>query len=148
MADFKVTECKDYDVVKELFVEYSKIKGAEGCFVSFDKEISDLGAFYAGGAILVGYEDDAPVACIAVKKIDDEKCEGKRLFIKPEHRGKGYARVMLNTMLSKAKELGFKKLVFTTKPEVMAIGYGLYKRMGFNEDAFEDGVAHMSMELN
>ncbi|MBQ4293672.1 MAG: DUF2225 domain-containing protein, partial [Lachnospiraceae bacterium] len=33
-------------------------------------------------------------------------------------------------MTDKASELGFKEVVFTTKPEVMSVGYGLYKRMG------------------
>ncbi len=144
---FKVKESKDYEVIKDLFKEYSQIKGAEGCFVSFDKEISDLGGFYAGGAILLGFEDDAPVACIAIRKMDNNKCEGKRLFIKPEYRGKGYARRMMNAMLEEAKKLGFKELVFTTRPEVMSIGYGLYKRMGFEELKYEDGVALMRMIL-
>ena len=144
---FKVKESKDYEVIKDLFKEYSKIKGAEGCFVSFDKEISDLGGFYAGGAILLGFEDEIPIACIAIRKMDNNKCEGKRLFIKPEYRGKGYARKMMNAMLEEAKKLGFKELVFTTRPEVMAIGYGLYKRMGFEELKCEDGVASMRMIL-
>ena len=144
---FKVKESKDYEVIKDLFKEYSQIKGAEGCFVSFDKEISDLGGFYAGGAILLGFEDEIPVACIAIRKMDNNKCEGKRLFIKPEYRGKGYARKMMNAMLEEAKKLGFKELVFTTRPEVMAIGYGLYKRMGFEELKCEDGVASMRMIL-
>jgi GNAT superfamily N-acetyltransferase len=144
---FKINESKDYEVIKDLFKEYSQIKGAEGCFVSFEKELSDLGGFYAGGAILLGYEDEVPVACIAIRKIDDDKCEGKRLFIKPEYRGKGYARKMMNAMLEEAKKLGYKELCFTTRPEVMAIGYGLYKRMGFEELKCEDGVAYMRMVL-
>lgn len=144
---FKVKESKDYEVIKDLFKEYSQIKGAEGCFVSFDKEISDLGGFYTGGAILLGFEDEIPIACIAIRKMDNNKCEGKRLFIKPEYRGKGYARKMMNAMLEEAKKLGFKELVFTTRPEVMAIGYGLYKRMGFEELKYEDGVASMRMIL-
>lgn len=95
----------------------------ESCFVSFDKELNDLPGFYSGGAIIVGYEEDKPIACVAIKKISDETCEGKRLFIRPEYRGKGYARIMLKAMTDKAFELGFKELIFTTKPEVMRIGY-------------------------
>ena len=64
---FEVKECKDTDVVKVLFQEYSQIKGAESCFVSFDKELNDLDTFYKGGALLVGYEEEKPVACIAIK---------------------------------------------------------------------------------
>ena len=109
MSEFNVGVCKDNEVIKEIFKEYSQIKGAESCFVSFDKELADLDGYYKGGALLLGSEDGTPVGSIAIRKIDDDICEAKRLFIKPEFRGKGYARVMLNTMLDKAKELGFRK---------------------------------------
>ncbi len=147
MGTFEVKDSNDTEVVKELFKESSQIKGAESCFVSFDKELADLEGFYSGGALLVGYEDNAPVACIAIKKIDEKICEAKRLFIKPEYRGKGYARIMLNTMLDKARTLGFKEVTFTTKPAVMQIGYGLYKRMGFEETAEDNGTVSMRMAL-
>ncbi len=144
---FEVKECLDTEIIKELFIEYSHIEGAESCFVSFDTELNDLAGFYKGGVLLAGYEDEVPVSCIAVKKIDNDVCEAKRLFIKPESRGKGYARIMLNSMLDKAKDLGFKKVTFTTKPSVMQIGYGLYKRMGFEEVSEKDGIVSMKMEL-
>ena len=147
MANFEVKECNDTEVVKALFKEYSQIKGAESCFVSFDKELADLNAFYSGGALLVGCEENDPVACIAIKKLNGTTCEAKRLFIKPENRGKGYARIMLNTMLEKAKELGFAEVTFTTKPAVMQIGYGLYKRMGFEEIGEENGTVSMRMAV-
>ena len=68
MGTFEVKECNDIEVAKALFIEYSQIKGAEGCFVSFDKELADLNNFYKGGAILVGYENGKPAGCIAIKK--------------------------------------------------------------------------------
>ena len=145
--EFRVKECSDVEVIKSLFVEYSHIKGAESCFVSFDKELNDLEGFYSGGAILVGYEDDEPVACVAFRKISDETCEGKRLFIKPEYRGKGYARIMIKAMTDKASNLGFKEVAFTTKPEVMSVGYGLYQRMGFEQLSEENGIVSMRIDL-
>jgi GNAT superfamily N-acetyltransferase len=145
---FEVKECSETETIKNLFVEYSHIKGAESCFVSFDKELNDLAGYYSGGAILVGYEEDKPVACVAVRKISDETCEGKRLFIKSEYRGKGYARIMIKAMTDKASELGFKEVVFTTKPEVMTVGYGLYKRMGFEELSENNGIVSMRIDLS
>ncbi|MBO6128773.1 MAG: GNAT family N-acetyltransferase [Pseudobutyrivibrio sp.] len=141
-------ECsEDYSTIKDLFVEYSGIKGAEGCFVSFDKELADLKNFYSGGAILLGYEDDAPFGCIAIKKVDDNTCEAKRLYIKPEFRGKGYARIMLNSMIAQARELGYKEVCFTTRPDVMGVAYKLYKRMGFEELGCDKGVVSMRINL-
>ena len=42
MNTFEVKPSTNYDIIKPLFVEYSQIKGAEGCFVSFEKEFSFL----------------------------------------------------------------------------------------------------------
>ena len=137
---FEVKESSDTEIIKELFVEYSHIKGAESCFVSFDKELNDLAGYYSGGSVMVGYEEGKPVACVAIKKISDTTCEGKRLFIKPEYRGKGYARIMIKAMTDKATELGFK--------EVVTVGYGLYKRMGFEELSEENGTVSMKIDLS
>lgn len=144
---FEVKDCSDPEIIKELFIEYSHIKGAESCFVSFDKELNDLAGYYSGGAILVGYEEGTPVACVAIKRISDTTCEGKRLFIKPEYRGRGYARTMINAMIVKASELGFEEVRFTTKPEVMTVGYGLYKRMEFEELSEENGIVSMRIDI-
>ena len=147
MNTFEVKPSTNYDIIKSLFVEYSQIKGAEGCFVSFEKELADLATFYKGGAILVGFEDETPIATIALRKVDDITAEVKRLFIKPEHRGKGYSRKMLDAMFQRAKSLGYKEVMLTTRPEVMPVAYALYQRIGFNQTDFKDGVATMRMVL-
>ena len=143
----EVTRSDDYSVIKNLFIEYSQIKDAEGCFVSFDKELADLKGFYKDGAILVGYEDSEPVGCIAIKKVDKKTCEAKRLFVRPEHRGEGYSRIILNAMIEQGRELGYEEVTFTTKPSVMQTAYELYKRMGFEELGNENGVVSMRMML-
>ena len=145
---FEIRSCDNYSAAKELILEYSKIKGAEECFVSLDKELADLKGFYQDGALLLGYDESMPVATIAIKRIDDNAAEAKRLYIKHEYRGQGYARLMLNAMLDKCRELGFKEVRFTTKPEVMSIGYALYKRMGFEELKNDQGTALMRMILH
>ena len=147
MEAFVVSECNEFEIIRELFLEYSKIKGAESCFVSFGNELDHLESFYSGGALLVGCENDTPVGCIAIRKVDEKTCEAKRLFIKPEYRGKGYARILLESMLSKARELGFAKVSLTTKPSVMPIAYGLYQRMGFCELSEDAGTVRMAKDL-
>lgn len=143
-----IRECDDYEVANNLILEYSKIKGAEACFISLDKELANLKDFYKGGALLLGYDDGKPIATIAIRKINDEQAEAKRLYIKPEYRGKGYARPMLNTMLDKCRALQFKEVRFTTKPEVMSIGYALYNKMGFEELENDGETVLMRMMLD
>ena len=144
---FKVIECEDVEIIKEIFREYSGTKGAESCFVSFEKELSDLNGYYKGGALLLGLEDDTPVGSVAIRKIDKDYCEGKRLYIRPEYRGKGYAKIMLNSMIDKAKELGFREVRFTTKPDVMKVAYAWYKRLGYEELGCSNGVVQMKINL-
>ncbi len=143
----KIRECDDFKAAKNLILEYSKIKGAEACFISLDRELSDLKGFYKEGALRLGYDDVYPIATIAIKKVDDNLAEAKRLYIKPEYRGNGYARPMLNAMLEKCRELKFKEVRFTTKPEVMSIGYALYRKMGFEELGNDNGTVLMRMLL-
>ena len=97
---FAIKDCTDYEVAKQLIREYSEIKGVESCFASLDKELADLGTYYKGGALLIGFEDENPIATIAIKRIDEDTCEAKRLYIKPDYRGKDYARVLMNEMLA------------------------------------------------
>ena len=147
MSEFVVSECNEYGIIRELFLEYSKIKGAESCFVSFGNELDHLESFYSGGALLVGYENGSTVGCIAIRKVDEKTCEAKRLFIKPMYRGKGYARLLLESMLSKARELGLATVSLTTKPSVMPVAYGLYERMGFRELSEDAGTVRMTKDL-
>jgi len=144
---FEIKDCNDYEVAKKLIREYSEIKGAESCFVSLDKELENLSSYYEGGALLIGYENENPIATIAIKRVDEDTCEAKRLYIKPDYRGKGYARSLMNEMLNRSRKLGFKEVTFTTKPAVMTVGYGLYKRMGFEEVNSSDGVVSMRLYL-
>ena len=55
---------------------------------------------------------------------------------------------MLNAMLDKCRKLHFKEVRFTTKPEVMSIGYALYKKMGFEELENNEGTVLMRMMLD
>ena len=46
------------------------------------------------------------------------------------------------------RELQFKEVRFTTKPEVMSIGYALYQKMGFEELENDNGTVLMRMMLD
>ena len=144
---FEFRDCENEKTARDLILEYSQIKGAEACFVSLDRELADLNSYYEGGALLIGYENGEPVSTIAIRKVDDDTAEAKRLYIRPASRGRGYARFMLNAMLDRCRKLGFKEVRFTTNPEVMAIAYALYKRMGFEELDNAEGVVSMRMAL-
>lgn len=144
----EIRDCDNYEAAKELILEYSKIKGAEACFVSLNKELADLEGFYKDGALLLGYDGNKPVATAAIKRTEANKAEAKRLYIKPEYRGLGYARPMINALIDKCRELNIKQARFTTKPEVMSVGYALYKKMGFEELKNDAGTVEMRILID
>ena len=69
----EIRDCDNYEAAKELILEYSKIKGAEACFVSLNKELADLEGFYKDGALLLGYDGNKPVATAAIKRTEANK---------------------------------------------------------------------------
>ena len=143
-----IRKCDNYDEARELFVEYSKLKGAEVCFVSFENELKHLEKIYSLGVILIAKEDDKLIGCIAVKKIEDGVCELKRLFVRECYRGNGYSKQLLEDAIAQAKSLGYKKAVINTIPEIMPVGYQMYLRYGFVENfKDENGIVNLSLAL-
>ena len=81
--------------------------------------------------VVVGYDNDEPVACGAIKEFDSETMEVKRMFTKPEARSKGLASRVLTELENWAVEMGYNKCVLETgKRQVEAVS--LYKKRGYS----------------
>ena len=82
------------------------------------------------GAFLVAYAGGKPIGCGAVRKIDSETAEIKRMYVIPEVRGKGISKRILSALEQEARQLGVRRMVLETgdrQIEAMA----LYTRAGF-----------------
>ena len=91
-----------------------------------------------GGRFLVAYLAGTPVACGTVKRFDDSTGEIKRMYVRPEARGRGVARVVLAELERAARELGYERVVLDTgdrMPEAQA----LYRSSGYTETADYNG---------
>lgn len=79
---------------------------------------------------LVGYEEDRPVACGAIKEFEPGVMEVKRMYTLPEKRGKGIAAQVLAELEKWAAELGYEKCILETgkrQPEAIQ----LYRKSGY-----------------
>lgn len=86
------------------------------------------------GAFVVAYAGDAPVGCGAVRGLDANTAELKRMYVVPEARRLGVGRALLAALEERARALGRTRLVLETgvrQPEALA----LYRRAGFVETA-------------
>lgn len=82
--------------------------------------------------VVVAYVDGQPVACGAFKPYDAATVEIKRMFVRPELRGKGLARQVLRELESWAQELGFSQAVLETgRKQIEAMG--LYQKNGYHQ---------------
>jgi len=80
--------------------------------------------------VIIAYNDDLPAGCGCFKKFDVHTVEIKRMFVKPEQRGKGIAFKVLAQLELWAKEKGYLHTVLETgqtNPEAL----GLYRKNGY-----------------
>jgi len=82
------------------------------------------------GAFLIAFRAGTPVGCGAVRRIDAQTGEVKRMYVVPKERGRGVGRVILNALEAEARALRISRLVLETgirQTEALA----LYQRGGF-----------------
>jgi GNAT superfamily N-acetyltransferase len=84
------------------------------------------------GAFLVGWEADAALCCGGLKRLTDEVCEIKRMFVVPEARGRGLAQLLLDALEDAARGLGYSVARLDTGPK-QPHARRLYERSGYRE---------------
>jgi len=141
---------KDKEEILQLFKEYTDSILAEGedvvaCLKSqnYDDEISEIEEKYGlpKGRLYIASIDKKSVGCVALKKVDDEYCEMKRLYVRPGNRGKHIGKKLVEQIISDAKDIGYKHIRLDTFP-FMESAIKMYKNYGFYEiEKYNDNPA-------
>jgi putative acetyltransferase len=84
----------------------------------------------ARGAFLVIYDNGTPVGCGALRLIDPETGELKRMYVAPAVRGKGLGRRLVAALEDEARALGVRRLILETGIRQIA-ALALYRATGF-----------------
>lgn len=120
--------------VRALLREYEAELGVDLGFQGFDQELANLPGDYAGprGALLLAEVDGAVAGCVALRGIDAETCEMKRLYARPAFRGRGVGRALAAAIMAEARHIGYVRMRLDTLP-MMTEAQAMYERLGFTD---------------
>ena len=98
-------------MARALFEEYAAWLGINLCFQNFDKELAELPGDYVppDGCLFLATQNNQIAGCVALRKIDARKtgdgiAEMKRLYVRPQFRGKGVGRRLTEAVIEAARD--------------------------------------------
>ena len=121
--------------VRELFLEYAASLGFSLCFQNFDQELASLPGDYAPpeGRLLLAQCEGQLAGCVALHKLGSDICEMKRLYLRPQFRGKGLGRALAEYLIAEARQMGYSRMRLDTVEPVMKDAVAMYRKLGFRE---------------
>ena len=125
----------EVDLVRVLFREYAVSLGVGLEFQGFGHELETLPGEYAPerkGSILLAWYEDVCCGCVALRALDDECCEMKRLYVRAHARGLGVGRRLAEAIVGRGRELSYTHMLLDTLP-AMREAQALYRSLGFVE---------------
>jgi len=125
-------------MARGLFEEYAAWLGINLCFQNFDKELAELPVDYVppDGRLFLATQNNQIAGCVALRKIDAGKtgdgiAEMKRLYVRPQFRGKGVGRRLTEAVIEAARGIGYRRIRLDTLPGKMDQAIAMYHSLGF-----------------
>jgi len=120
----------DLDEIRAMLREYAAWLKVDLCFQNFEQELAGLPGEYAppAGRLLIA----EGAGCIALRQIDQEICEMKRLYVRPGNRGTGLGRSLIVAIIDEARSAGYRRMRLDTMPKMDSAQH-LYASLGFRD---------------
>lgn len=134
MLKIVTATAQDIEDVRILFGEYSGLVAEALCFQNFDEEREALPGAYAppGGILLVARDGDSAAGCAALRRLNAETGEMKRMYVREQYRGSGLGRRLAMEVIAQARKRKYSRVVLDTLPKLTS-AIALYRDLGFRE---------------
>lgn len=149
----EANDLENLENVKILFTEYSNSLNIDLCFQDFNNELKTLPGKYKkpSGSLILAFVDENLAGCVALKKLEDDVCELKRLYVRDKFRGLKIGKILLEEIVKEAKKIGYTYMRLDTLPS-MKSAQGLYEKIGFydiNPYTYNpiEGARYMELKL-
>jgi GNAT superfamily N-acetyltransferase len=136
----EATTTKEFEKARELFIEYIDHLRIDHQFTEVETGLETIEKEYSKpfGILLLMYHQNTVVGCGGLRKFNAEAVELKRMYVKFEYQGLGLGKILLENLIKRAKEMGYKTVLLDTLP-AMASAIHLYEDFGFKEtERFND----------
>lgn len=157
MSNFEIVHVAgddDLEDVRALFLDYAASIGFSLAFQGFDRELAELPGRYAppGGLLLLVRVAGEVAGCGAFRRLDEQICEMKRLFVRPAFHGRGLGRRIAEELIEEGHRGGYAAMRLDTVPTMNA-AIRLYESLGFLDiepyiDNPIDGARFMELRLS
>ena len=100
----------------------------------YEDELRNLEAKYGRpeGRLYLALWDGEAAGCIALRKLDGQRCEMKRLYVRPAFRGHKIGDALVDRVLQDAKAIGYRHMLLDTLP-FLERAVHMYQKRGFYE---------------
>ena len=134
------------DEVKDLVLSVLNEQGFE-FDPNKDLDLDDIDRYYlqSGGVFYVALVDGKIIGTSAVRRIDDERCEIKRIYVRKKYRGRGFGKDLFLKSLEFARR-NYSAVVLKTDVK-LTDAIGLYLKNGFSVVKEEDGVVYFRKNM-